>query len=204
MCMLLCCHHQGQRALKRQRSSFGGHTNGDLQFASPDGGPPDFHMRCREVLEKVYHEIGPKEDCYGVPAKDVFYKPVEETFPAAADLYYSKIARPMTLRAIEDRLIQRSYAVPQEFCDVSAAAVCQAAVAATRHQWVETQAAAVALAWHQWFSLGMCFIVMKCGRPDGPVPLITVNKKQEAAIPPLSHDRTADVSSCTAEQSTYS
>eukprot|EP00877_Chromochloris_zofingiensis_P014930 jgi/Chrzof1/9691/Cz04g12100.t1 len=110
--------HEGQRALKRLKSL----VNGDLNHvASPDSNPAappsDWVHKCRDVLSKVYHDFGPKEEYYGVPAKNIFYLAVEQTFPAAADNYYKAIRHPVTLKEIEQRLGSGEYSSPQQFCE---------------------------------------------------------------------------------------
>jgi hypothetical protein len=120
---------QGQRALKRQKSlangddaggafhhhagpvGYGGmhggsHGHGAFGAGGPGAGGPgaDFLDRCRDVLARVLSECGPREMCYHVLARDVFYKPVSETFPTIADDYYAKVERPITFGEIERKI----------------------------------------------------------------------------------------------------
>jgi hypothetical protein len=81
------------------------------------GNPADFLDRCRDVLARVLSECGPREMCYHVLARDVFYKPVHETFPTIADDYYSKVEKPITFGEIERKLTRRAYEQPQQFAD---------------------------------------------------------------------------------------
>ena len=81
------------------------------------GNPADFLDRCRDVLARVLSECGPREMCYHVLARDVFYKPVSETFPTIADDYYSKVDKPITFGEIERKLTRRQYEAPQFFAD---------------------------------------------------------------------------------------
>ncbi|KAF8072575.1 poc1a [Scenedesmus sp. PABB004] len=111
---------QVQRAIKRQRSL----ANGEVPpFASPEhlatpgGGGGDFGGKCMEVLQRVLGACGSIGMVYHLPARDVFYRPVSETFPGIADQYYRLITRPMTFRTIEERLRAGAYAGAQEFAD---------------------------------------------------------------------------------------
>jgi hypothetical protein len=131
---------QGQRALKRQKSL----PNGDPAFGSPTGGPPpggypggsalaahgghaaytnaadgNWEGKCWGVLNAIYSDIGPKEFCYNLPAKEVFFKTVSETFPGVAPQYYSIVRNPITFRDIEARLTKHEYESAQHFADVS-------------------------------------------------------------------------------------
>jgi hypothetical protein len=126
---------QGQRALKRQKSLPNGDPSGLL--GSPPGGggaggyagvpggaaagagDGDWMRKCYGVLNAIYSDIGPKEFCYNLPAKDVFYKTVSETFPGIAPQYYSVVRNPVTFRDIETRLKNGAYDGPQTFADVS-------------------------------------------------------------------------------------
>lgn len=127
--MLPFAHSQGQRALKRQKSL----PNGDPAIGSPTGagaggaaayggagGEGDWVRKCWGVLNAIYADVGPKEYCYNLPAKDVFYKTVSETFPGVATQYYSIVRNPITFRDIEGRLHNNMYEGPQQFADVSA------------------------------------------------------------------------------------
>jgi len=80
-------------------------------------GGGEFLDRCRDVLGRVLSECGPREMCYHVLARDVFYRPVSETFPTIADDYYSKVERPITFGEIERKLTRRTYEAPQPFAD---------------------------------------------------------------------------------------
>lgn len=112
-----------QRAIKRQRSL----ANGEVAaaFASPEhmqqqhvGVPSgNFLPKCREVLHRVYHAIDSQGFIFGFPARDVFYRPVSETFPNIAPDYYRKISRPVTLREIEHRIATESYSNALQFAD---------------------------------------------------------------------------------------
>lgn len=128
---------EGQRALKRQKSL----PNGDASFlhsppaggapggygaaaapaaGTPYGGPAsdgDWVRKCWGVLNAIYNDIGPKEFCYNLPAKEVFYKTVSETFPGIAPQYYSVVRSPITFRDIEGRLHGNQYDGAQAFAD---------------------------------------------------------------------------------------
>lgn len=114
---------QVQRAIKRQRSL----ANGEIAaaFASPEhvqhlGAPSsNFLAKCREVLHRVYGAVDSQGDIFGLPARRIFYFPVGETFPKIAEDYYSKVARPVTLRDIEHRINTESYSNALQFADVS-------------------------------------------------------------------------------------
>eukprot|EP00878_Enallax_costatus_P020012 GHUV01021139.1.p1 GENE.GHUV01021139.1~~GHUV01021139.1.p1 ORF type:complete len:423 (+),score=99.73 GHUV01021139.1:240-1508(+) len=110
-----------QRAIKRQRSL----ANGEIAaaFASPEHTQHpavpsvNFLGKCREVLHRVYHAIDSQGYIFALPARDVFYRPVSETFPNIAGDYYRKIARPVTLREIEHRINTDSYSNALQFAD---------------------------------------------------------------------------------------
>ncbi|KAI8477214.1 MAG: hypothetical protein J3K34DRAFT_515886 [Monoraphidium minutum] len=133
---------EGQRALKRQKSL----PNGDPALGSPGGGGgggmgglpgmggaapgmgggggyavavagEDWVRKCWGVLNAIYADIGPKEYCYNLPAKEVFYKTVTETFPGIAQQYYSTVRNPITFRDIERRLQGGQLDGPQAFAD---------------------------------------------------------------------------------------
>lgn len=115
---------EGQRALKRQKSL----PNGDPAFGSPTAaagggsafgaaGEGDWVRKCWGVLNAIYADVGPKEYCYNLPAKEVFYKTVGETFPGVAAQYYSIIRNPITFRDIEGRLHNNAYDSAQTFAD---------------------------------------------------------------------------------------
>jgi hypothetical protein len=109
------------RAIKRQRSL----ANGEVPvFASPDQhASGDFLSKCVEVLNRVYACCATIPPIFNWSAKDVFYKPVSETFPTIAADYYSRIPHPMTFQMIEQRIRGGVYQNAQQFADVSAAAV---------------------------------------------------------------------------------
>lgn len=114
-----------QRAFKRQKSNVAAAAaNGELPvIASPDGGPPgaDFVAKCWDVFQKVVSEIPPREQYYGVTARDVWFRTVQETFPAVAHLYYAAIPNPRTLGEIQHKLRAGRYTNPQDFAEVGLA-----------------------------------------------------------------------------------
>ena len=136
---------QGQRALKRQKSlpngdpllgsppgalppggayapaagAGGGAYGGPLPYGSGGGGD-DWARRCAGVLHAIYSDLGPKEFCYNLPAKDIFYRSVRETFPGIAAAYEAAVRHPITFRDIEQRLAGNQYDGPQAFADVRA------------------------------------------------------------------------------------
>jgi hypothetical protein len=112
---------QVQRAIKRQRSL----ANGEIAaFASPDHLQPaatgqDVLGKCMEVLNRVYATCNTMPPLFNWSVKDVFYRPVSETFPAIAADYYMRITQPMTFHTIEHRIHTGYYHNAQQFCDVS-------------------------------------------------------------------------------------
>uniref|UniRef100_A0A383VNB0 Bromo domain-containing protein n=1 Tax=Tetradesmus obliquus TaxID=3088 RepID=A0A383VNB0_TETOB len=103
------------RAIKRQRSL----ANGEVPvFASPDqAATGDFLGKCVEVLNRVYACCATIPPIFNWSAKDVFYKPVSETFPTIAADYYSRIPQPMTFQMIEQRIRGGVYQNAQQFAD---------------------------------------------------------------------------------------
>jgi hypothetical protein len=108
------------RAIKRQRSL----ANGEIPvFASPDQqASGDFIGKCWEVLHRVYACCATITPIFNWSAKDVFYRPVSETFPTIAADYYARIQHPMTFGMIEHRIRTNVYQNAQQFADVSAVA----------------------------------------------------------------------------------
>lgn len=127
-------HHapQVQRAIKRQRSLAAGelppfgaaadqmqqqhHQAHQLQQQPP--GSLAFLPKCLDVLNRVYGACQSMEPVFGLPVKDVFYRPVSETFPQIAPDYYARIPHPMTFRTIEERIRSSQYTNAQSFADV--------------------------------------------------------------------------------------
>ncbi|GBF98870.1 hypothetical protein Rsub_11474 [Raphidocelis subcapitata] len=124
---------EGQRALKRQKSlpngdpvlglglGLGSPTGamppGPAGYAAPSAADGDWVRKCWGVLQAIYSDIGPKEFCYNLPAKEVFYKTVSETFPGVAPQYYAIVRSPITFRDIEGRLGGGAYEGAQQFAD---------------------------------------------------------------------------------------
>lgn len=135
--MLDAQHTQVQRAIKRQRSLATGDIPpfpGDQQLQQhlsqqqphamqlqqqPSGSLTDFLPKCTEVLNRVYAACDTMPHVFHLNVKEVFYKPVSETFPTIAADYYSRISHPMTFREIEARIKDAKYTSPQMFADVS-------------------------------------------------------------------------------------
>lgn len=123
-------HLQVQRAIKRQRSLAAGELppfgpGGDMQqlhqhpLQQQPSGSLDFLPKCTGVLNRVYMACNTIQPMFGLHAKDVFYRPVRETFPNIAADYYARISHPMTFRTIEERISKGFYVNAQMFADVS-------------------------------------------------------------------------------------
>jgi hypothetical protein len=82
-------------------------------------GSLDFLQKCTDVLQRVYATCNTIQPMFGLSAKDVFYRPVRETFPLIAADYYARISHPMTFRIIEERIARSQYLNAQMFADVS-------------------------------------------------------------------------------------
>lgn len=82
-------------------------------------GSLDFLPKCSGVLNRVYMACNTIQPMFGLHAKDVFYRPVRETFPNIAADYYTRISHPMTFRTIEERISKGFYVNAQMFADVS-------------------------------------------------------------------------------------
>lgn len=82
-------------------------------------GSLDFLPKCSGVLNRVYMACNTIQPMFGLHAKDVFYRPVRETFPNIAADYYARISHPMTFRTIEERISKGFYVNAQMFADVS-------------------------------------------------------------------------------------
>lgn len=140
LCTDFCCtvvpYHlsasQVQRAIKRQRSLAAGELppfGADQQLhhlqhqplQHQPSGSLDFLPKCTEVLHRVYAACNSIAPMFGWSAKDVFYRPVRETFPQIANDYYQRIQQPMTFRDIEQRIAKGYYVNAQMFADVSGA-----------------------------------------------------------------------------------
>jgi hypothetical protein len=122
---------QLQRQLKRQRSLAAGdlpalselqaHQQPQQQQLQQQQSvfTPECAAKCRSVLQRVYAACATWQPIFGLPVKDVFYRPVHETFPTIAAEYYRVVAQPMTFAMIEERLQPGNYST-QQFADVSA------------------------------------------------------------------------------------
>lgn len=94
------------------------HLHGHPLQQQPSGSL-DFLLKCTDVLHRVYATCNTIQDMFGLSAKDVFYRPVRETFPLIAPDYYARISHPMTFRIIEERIARSQYLNAQMFADVS-------------------------------------------------------------------------------------
>jgi len=126
-----------QRAIKRQRSLAGGELppfSADPQLPQQLQQPLqpqmqqqqaptsyEFIPKCYDVLNRVYAACNQSPPIFGMSVKDVFYRPVSETFPNIAGEYYRVVTSPMTFGIIEDRIGRRVYNNAQMFADVSCA-----------------------------------------------------------------------------------
>lgn len=89
-------------------------------FASPDQhASGDFLGKCMDVLQKVYMTCNSIGMIFNWSCKDVFYRPVSETFPTIAPHYYANVPNPITFREIEQRIANGYYHNAQQFADVS-------------------------------------------------------------------------------------
>lgn len=135
LCLLAATFLQVQRAIKRQRSlaagdlpAFGAaadqlqqHHPHAHQLQQQPPGSLTFLPKCLDVLNRVYAACQQMEPVFGLPVKDVFFRPVRETFPQIAQDYYARIPHPMTFRQIEERIRGSQYQNAQSFADVSRA-----------------------------------------------------------------------------------
>lgn len=122
-----------QRAIKRQRSLAGGELppfSADPQLPQQLQQPLqpqmqqqqaptsyEFIPKCYDVLNRVYAACNQSPPIFGMSVKDVFYRPVSETFPNIAGEYYRVVTSPMTFGIIEDRIGRRVYNNAQMFAD---------------------------------------------------------------------------------------
>jgi hypothetical protein len=96
------------------------HPHAGPQLQQQPSGSLEFLPKCSDVLNRVYQACGNMGTLWNIPVKDVFYKPVIETFPSIAASYYKAIAQPMTFRMIEEKIARHEYLHAQQFADVSA------------------------------------------------------------------------------------
>ena len=95
-----------------------------MQLQQQPSGSLDFIPKCWDVLNRVYAVCNTSPWIFNMPVRDVFYKPVSETFPGIAAEYYRVITNPITFAMIEDRLNRHYYTNAQMFADVSGACCC--------------------------------------------------------------------------------